>query len=153
MYKYKIIKIYLSIYINRSSVQGLPGMPFRKHLIFTYCPEEGLGDGYRFVITSADPPVAVALVLFIKKSLSESVIVLNFNTAADKLQIQKERVCEGIRRICMSYVATVTTSWFLSKISKGSYLPVTYQLLTSMHLTRTAILVKILFIFTHQSKT
>lgn len=83
--------------------------------------EEVLADGYILVITSADPPVVVVLVLIIKKSVSESVTVLNFNTAADKLQIHKERACEGMRRICMSYVAIVTTSWFLSKISKGCY--------------------------------
>lgn len=77
--------------------------------------EEVLADGYIFVITSADPPVVVVLVLITEKSVSESVIVLIFNTAADKLQIHKERACEGMRRICMSYVAIVTTSWFLSK--------------------------------------
>lgn len=43
--------------------------------------EEGVADGSGVVITSADPLVVVMLVLIAKKPLSESVVVLNFNTA------------------------------------------------------------------------
>lgn len=116
----KILTRYITTFpIWATHAPVLCGVCYSGNFSFPCCLEEGVADGSGVVITSADPPVVVMLVLIAKKPLSESVIVPNFNTAVDA----QGKSWWGNQNSLHALCTTVTTRWFLSKFSKGCYLP------------------------------